>query len=168
MDIIKNKYIDVKKIIFLDIDGVLVSKNFKKTHDFILSKIFIDKSKMSFMSDSMGSYFDPICVENLNFLITKTDVDIVITSSNRVEGLAYLQELFQSRGIKGNVIGMTPVTLKADRSEEIMQWMAKNGEPDKFLIYDDENIKLKNFIGVNESYGLTRDDVEVGVNQLLM
>jgi hypothetical protein len=156
----------VKKIIFLDIDGVLISKNFKKTHDFILNKIFIDKSKMSFLSDSMGIHFDPICVENLNNLIDETEADIVITSSNRIEGLAYLQELFHNRGIKGNIIGMTPITLKADRSEEIMQWVINNGEPDRFLIYDDENIKLKNFIGVDESYGLTSGDVEVGIEIL--
>jgi hypothetical protein len=156
----------VKKIIFLDIDGVLISKNFKKTHDFILSKIFIDKSKVSFLSDNMGIYFDPICVENLNKLIEKTEADIVVTSSNRIEGLAYLQELFITREITGNVIGITPLTLKANRSEEIMQWVVNNGEPDRFLIYDDEYIKLKNFIGIDDSYGLTKVDVEMGIDIL--
>lgn len=156
----------MKKIVFLDIDGVLISKNFKKTYDFILSKIFTDKSKVSFMSDSMGIYFDPICVNNINKLIDNTQADIVVTSSNRIEGLAYLQELFNSRGIKGNIIGITPVTLKADRSEEIMQWVAKNGEPDRHLIYDDEDIELKNFIAVDDNYGLTSEDVEVGIDIL--
>lgn len=150
----------------MDIDGVLISKNFKKTHDFILSKIFLDKSKMSFMSDSMGTYFDPICVENLNNLINETGADIVVTSSNRIEGLAYMQELFILRGIKGCVIGITPVTLKADRSEEIMQWIAKNGEPERFIIYDDEEINLNKFIGVDDRYGLTSVNVEVGIEIL--
>ncbi|NEN87383.1 HAD domain-containing protein [Paenibacillus elgii] len=113
------------KIIFLDIDGVLVT-----------SRHMVQSKKY------FGHAFDPECVRSLQEILEKTEANIVVSSSWR-EGrtLKQLQSIFELNGIK-KVVGMTPIIEGAIRGKEIKEYLndiLKNGlEVDKFVIIDDE------------------------------
>ncbi|MCM3268818.1 HAD domain-containing protein [Paenibacillus elgii] len=113
------------KIIFLDIDGVLVT-----------SRHMVQSKKY------FGHEFDPECVRNLQEILEKTEAKIVVSSSWR-EGriLKQLQSIFEINGIK-KVVGMTPIIEGAIRGKEIKEYLndiLNSGvEVDKFVIIDDE------------------------------
>jgi len=121
-------------IIFLDIDGVLYSSNHYKWL----------KTKGKRNKDKYGFLFDPKCVKNFNDIIRKTDAKIVISSSWRSGGLKTMQDCFSDRGVKGEIIGLTPIgtidNLYFCRAEEIKAWLTKNGVPEKFVIIDDMDL----------------------------
>lgn len=96
------------KLIFLDIDGVLVT-----------SRHMVQSKKY------FGHEFDPECVRNLQEVLEITEAKIVVSSSWR-EGrtLKQLQSIFEINGIK-NVIGMTPIIEGAIRGKEIMEFLIR-------------------------------------------
>ena len=95
-------------IIFLDVDGVLNSRNklietYKKTHK----------------PHSRYSYpFDERCLENLQLLIQETNSKIVITSTWRKDekGRRILLKALNEYELDNKVIGYTPVL---DKTREI-------------------------------------------------
>lgn len=113
------------KIIFLDIDGVLVT-----------SRHMVQSKKY------FGHEFDPECVRSLQEILEKTEAKIVVSSSWR-EGrtLKQLQSIFEINGIK-NVVGMTPIIEGAIRGKEIKEYLNRTLniglEVDRFVIIDDE------------------------------
>ncbi|KEQ25877.1 HAD domain-containing protein [Paenibacillus tyrfis] len=113
------------KIIFLDIDGVLVT-----------SRHMVQSKKY------FGHEFDPECVRNLQEILEITKAKIVISSSWR-EGrtLKQLQSIFEINGIK-NVVGMTPIIEGAIRGKEIKEYLNHilniGLEVGRFVIIDDE------------------------------
>lgn len=134
----------MKKIIFLNIDGVLNSESYYK------SKI--------------TKNFDPECVKRLNRIIKETNANIVISSSWK---LSYMT--FKDEGIKGTVIGMTPNflfdTWREDktRGAEIEQYLLKN-PCDNYVILDDGELfkeyQKKHWIQTDYRIGLTDENVE--------
>lgn len=113
------------KIIFLDIDGVMVTSR----HMLQSKKYF-------------GHEFDPACVRSLQEILERTEAKIVVSSSWR-EGrtLKQLQSIFEINGIK-NVVGMTPIIEGAIRGKEIKEYLNQilniGLEVDRFVIIDDE------------------------------
>lgn len=113
------------KLIFLDIDGVMVT-----------SRHLVQSSKY------FGHEFDPVCIRNLHDILIRTDASIVITSSWR-EGrtLKQLQSIFKINGIN-KVIGMTPIIDGANRGREIKEYIKNTQELgmtiSMFVIIDDE------------------------------
>jgi hypothetical protein len=113
------------KLIFLDIDGVMVTSR------------HLVQSKRYF-----GQEFDPECIKNLKAILDKTDADIVVSSSWR-EGrtLKQLQSIFEINGIN-KVIGMTPIIDGAIRGREIEEYLNNTKELgmgiSAFVIIDDE------------------------------
>ena len=61
----------MRKIIFLDFDGVLDS-------DYYSLVLF---RKVESLDDKYGTRFDPYCVQNLKHIIEETDADIVVSST---------------------------------------------------------------------------------------
>ncbi len=136
------------KIIFLDIDGVL-NVNFPS-------------------HDEYGRSFHPHFVENLRYIIKKTQAKIVISSTWRFSGLVIMKEMWEKRQLPGEVIDITPHIDICKRGEEIEYWL-KNNEVDSYVIVDDDNDMLEsqqeNFIktsgnishedNVNNGMGLT-------------
>lgn len=125
------------KVIFLDIDGVL-----NTAHSMKKREVFIE------MGDHVVGFnqFDEICVENFNKLIEATGAKIVISSTWR-EGCVrngtfhLLVEHLKKQGVKGEVIGHTPVTWKGVRNREIDMWLEENKESsgvEKYVIIDDD------------------------------
>ncbi|CAH1232557.1 hypothetical protein PAECIP111891_07042 [Paenibacillus allorhizoplanae] len=111
------------KIIFLDIDGVLVTTN---------SLIPSDKY--------FGNKFDPISVRYLIDILNATDAKIVISSSWR-EGrtLVQLQSIFKANGIDDCIIGLTPsFNGETIRGKEIKAFLDTCRDVECFVIIDDE------------------------------
>ncbi len=120
----------MKIIIFLDIDGVLYTSKYNK---YLLDNNLKDR-------DDCGYIFDVECVKNLNFLNSKLDFDVVVTSTWRSKGLDYLKTLFDDRNIDVNIVGMTPLgtidKLYFSRCDEVKDYeYIKNYE--KIIVIDD-------------------------------
>jgi hypothetical protein len=147
------------KIIFLDIDGVL-NVNFPS-------------------HDEYGRVFHPHFVENLRYIIEKTQAKIVISSTWRFSGLVIMKEMWEKRNLPGEVIDITPHIDICKRGEEIEYWL-KNNEVDSYVIVDDDNDMLEsqqeNFIktsgnishedNINNGMGLTLKCAEKAINIL--
>lgn len=76
------------KIIFLDIDGVL--NVYPQGHD------------------EYGAIFHPHLVENLKLILDQTGAKIVVSSTWRRSGLSIMKEMWEKRGLPGEVIDITP------------------------------------------------------------
>ena len=164
------------KVIFLDIDGVLNS--YDNMH--ALHKLDPRNS-----GDSFGAYFDERCVRWLSYIINETDCKIVISSTWRCKGIKRIKELWETRNLPGEIIGVTPHEASeetinlyaatnnvADRGYEIQEWIDEN-KPDRYCIIDDDDdmlpIQKNNFVKTSNKIGLdlpTSESVIVILNSI--
>lgn len=93
------------KIIFLDIDGVL--NVIPQGHD------------------EFGAVFHCEFVNNLEKIILLTGAKIVISSSWRKSGLVVMQQMWQKRGLPGQVIDTTPSLYVFKGTDNIRFWNSK-------------------------------------------
>lgn len=140
------------KIIFLDIDGVLN----------VMSREF----------DEYGQLFNPIFVNNLAYIIEKTNAKLVISSTWRYSGHNRMINMWKYRNLPGEIIDITPDLYKdVDRGDEIKAWLEKNiDKVDNYCIIDDDDDmlteQLNNFVKTSGNidhpdcddigYGLTK------------
>jgi len=108
------------KVIFLDIDGVMITSHV-----------------------SQGK-FTPNCVENLKGIMKETGALIVVSSTYRQMGFDMLKSLFASNGLTEGLIGMTPMLHQQTRGKEIGQYLEEAEldsvtSIDKFVIIDDRD-----------------------------
>ena len=143
----------MEKYIFLDFDGVINTQNDK---------------------------FDKNAMANLRRLLEKTDAKVVISSTWRLQGMEYIQQLWQEHHMQGEVIGLTPSCNSTNFSNvdgqeewqglhgckglEIAEWLRLNAkEPYHYVILDDEEDILFNqrehLVKVDGSKGLSKTDV---------
>ena len=143
----------MEKYIFLDFDGVINTQNDK---------------------------FDKNAMANLRRLLEKTDAKVVISSTWRLQGMEYIQQLWQEHHMPGEVIGLTPSCNSTNFSNvdgqeewqglhgckglEIAEWLRLNAkEPYHYVILDDEEDILFNqrehLVKVDGSKGLSKTDV---------
>ena len=131
----------MRKIIFLDIDGVI---NTKEWH----SKMTKDTPK-----DEYGYAFDPEAVANLAHIIGKTDAVIVISSSWKFYGVTKLRHMWKIRNLPGTILDITPNTVSDEmllnanldemelgvcRGNEIKEWLSRHkGKVSNYVIIDD-------------------------------
>jgi len=144
----------MKKVIFLDIDGVL---NTEQT-DIRLIEKYGESKYEKYLYDDYGRIFDDNAVKALRKIIDKTNAQIVISSTWRVRGLTFLNSLWKKRNMPGKIIGITPSLRLESRGEEIAEWMRRN-PVDKYVIIDDnKDILLEqglNFVKTRWEMGLT-------------
>ena len=131
----------MKKVIFLDIDGVL---NTKEWH----SRMTKDTPK-----DEYGYTFDPVAIANLAHIIDETGAFIVISSSWKFHGVPKLRKMWEIRNLPGTILDITPNTISDEmllnanldemelgvcRGNEIKEWLSKhNSEVSNYVIIDD-------------------------------
>lgn len=131
----------MRKIIFLDIDGVLNTKFWHK---------HLDKDAKR---DRYGYQFDPKAVSNLANIIEKTGAEIVISSSWKYIGIEELRGMWQERSLPGTIIVVTPSYMSdglllspelsdadcyKERGCEIKGWLLKHkNESLRYVIIDD-------------------------------
>lgn len=166
----------MKKVVFLDIDGVL---NTERQHW---------HCQMNGIApiDRFGYAFDPKAVENLATILTETGAEIVISSSWKSIGFTNLLDMWYKRGLPGKIIGVIPNTVSDEfllnanlddlelmpiRGMEIKEWLAgTKGKVSHYAIIDDENSMLPEqqpyFVQTNPQFGITKKDVEK-VKQIL-
>lgn len=152
----------MRKIIFLDFDGVLNTCWWER-------KTPIDK---------YGYAFDPNAVANLAKIINETGADIVVSSSWKCLGLAKLKKMWKERNLPGKVIDVTPnsvgdefllhadlddIDLLSIRGQEIKEWLMLNGKDlTHYVILDDMDDILQeqedHFVWIDPEVGITKDD----------
>ena len=164
----------MKKIIFLDIDGVI---NTKEWH----SKMTKDTPK-----DEYGYAFDPIAVANLAHIIDKIGADIVISSSWKFYGVPKLREMWKKRNLPGTILDITPNTISDEmllnanldefqlgvcRGNEIKEWLSRHEDIiSNYVIIDDFDDMLseqEDHVVLTESLiGITEWDAEKAIKIL--
>lgn len=164
----------MKKIIFLDIDGVLNTQLW-----------YIQKNRHTPI-DKYGYAFDPNAVANLKRIVEETGADIVISSSWKCMGLIQMEDMWNDRNLPGRIIGITPnsvsdeLLLHADidsmelfhiRGEEIKEWLSKHGKRvSNYVIIDDMDNMLpeqqSHFVQTNPEVGITKEDSEKAIKIL--
>ena len=161
----------IRKIMFLDIDGVLNTKWWYTQMD------------RNSPRDQYGYAFDPKAVANLKRIVEETGANIVISSSWKSFGFSELEEMWTDRGLPGKLIGVTPnsvsdeLLLDADidsielfhiRGEEIKEWLIKHGKHvSNYAIIDDMDNMLpeqqSHFVQTNPEVGITEEDAEKAI-----
>ena len=108
--------IATRRVIFLDIDGVLAPIR---------------------RWDRYGD-LDPACIQVLNEIVARGGADVVVSSTWRYgKTVAELQEILDAQGFSGSVLDKTPTGAPgADRGEEIAAWLAEHAV-DGYVIIDD-------------------------------
>lgn len=140
------------KVIFLDIDGVL------NDHTILDSGCCgIDREKASF----------------LNYIIRKTGARLIITSAWRymvlcdamtAHGFSYL---LRTHGIDATIDGFTTLDESiCTREAQIKEYLRNAINIDKYVIIDDLNLDIDNFVKIDGNIGLTLNDVEKAISIL--
>ena len=140
-----------KKVLFLDIDGVLNSKKTLGVY---------------------GEHLSSEMVRRLNKIVKLTDCDVVISSSWRIlYDIQILQAMLFNQGMTWahKIIGRTDDS-SSIRGKEIKKYLDLNPEYNVYCILDDETDMLEEqkqfFIRTNWDLGLTEDDVETAIKLL--
>lgn len=161
----------MKKIIFLDIDGVLNTQ------------LWYTQMNRNTPQDKYGYAFDPNAIANLKRIVEETGADIVISSSWKCMGLTQMEDMWNDRNLPGKIIGITPnsvsdeLLLHADidsmelfhiRGEEIKEWLSKHGKRvSNYAIIDDMDNMLpeqqSHFVQINPEVGITKEDSEKAI-----
>lgn len=164
----------MKKVIFLDIDGVLNTRDWH-------SRMTKDT-----LRDEFGWVFDPVAVSNLAHIIEETGADIVISSSWRFYGVPKLRKMWEIRNLPGSVLDITPNTVSDEillnanldememgvcRGNEIKEWLSKHkGEVSNYVIIDDFDDLLQEQMShaviTNTLIGITESDAEKAITIL--
>ena len=162
----------MKKVIFLNIDGVLNPKWWER----------------KIPADRFGCAFDPKTVSCLATIIKETNAEIVVSSSWKLMGLQTLQDMWKERKLPGNIIDITPnymsdeLLLNAGMSDsdidildirgiEIKGWLVLHGaDVSNYVIIDDMDDILSeqqsHFVQTDPEFGITNDDVKKVVHLL--
>jgi len=110
------------KILFLDIDGVLVTGE----------SMALTKSPHAFGKGPLSE---------LHRILDATGCKIVISSTWRFQGMDNLVKELWVLGLRvGEIVGATPI-LETGRGNEILAWLGKN-PAEKFVVVDDESHEL--------------------------
>lgn len=157
------------KVIFLDIDGVLNSQDW-----YVYRRDNVDTH--SVQAQYPFYEFDPRAIARLNRIIAETDAKIVVSSSWRSgETIESLQNLLDSVGVVGEVIGFTPHLwcqkpyeemdgYRVPRGCEIDWWLDNHGEFQRINWSREEQIKYTEKSKV-KNYIILDDDSDMLYNQ---
>jgi hypothetical protein len=133
----------LRKIIFLDIDGVLNCEDAYKSGEC---------KYVEFTSENGGKdHYQGFCRRSkdlLNRLIDETGAGIVISSTWRRSGLEFMKKVWELEGMRGEIIGLTPSL----RNSEIS--IPRGLEIDHFLKND------LGFYHINWDQGMQMDRME--------
>ena len=145
--------INMRKILFLDFDGVMVTDRYQD------QRVASDNP----IRDDYGAIFDPACVEYLQEIIDATDAEIVVTSTWKMNlGLDGLQQMWDARSLPGTVIDITPDIDPIHRGDEIAAWLAANPGAVRYAIIDD--CPILDFLRGEQLQHLFKVDERIGLN----
>ena len=124
------------KVLFLDIDGVL---NHEKHYRWLMET----DEPTPLQRVYPYSEFNPVSCQILNKIIEETGCKIVLSSTWRLDGLQYMNNIFKHVGIFHKLYDITPsLAHKYDttlcRGKEIDKWLNEHPEVTKYVILDDD------------------------------
>lgn len=156
----------MKKVIFLDIDGVLRPYNYTDAVEKVWKENPDCKTK-----DEFGYYFAPYAVDALYYILAATNANIVITSDWRRNGLSEMKRLWRQRRLPGidKLIGITPMAGQPTRGDEIQAYLDDNLDITNYVIIDDLDIGTPHdlfFLKLDSKIGLTLPYAEAAVTIL--
>lgn len=154
------------KVLFLDIDGVLNSANYRKQKgaDYIFS--IVDETKIPLLKK----------------IIDATGAELVLSSSWRkgwyfhqdadTFGGNYFDKLFEKYSL--NIYSKTPVLEHCQRAKEIRLWLVDYSQKgiESFAIIDDidffvNDVDLRqHFVQTSDDFGLTEENVIEAIKKL--
>lgn len=151
-----------RRIIFLDIDGVLnCIEGFEREecNSGIRALVYDDFSK-----EAVGFY--PPAVARLKAILEETQAEIVVMSTWRL-GLevVQLQAIFNAYGIHC-IADKTPESQKGWRGSEVQMWLDQNdGDNIQWITIDDDGdfTQLDRHIRADHTFGLRDIDVEKAI-----
>lgn len=140
------------KVIFLDIDGVLVNR---------------DSLRVAGGFRAVGA---PSCVEALNKIVEETGAQIVVSSTwRRKFRYSDMCRLLYMWGVTGKVIDCTPFDYKFTmRGQEIAKWL-EGEHVDSFIILDDDcdmGDLCNRLVQTCNEKGLTMEDAKEAIARL--
>lgn len=150
-DFKKLSTLDLSRIIFLDIDGVLNSYDW-----------YLDDRNPGNINGQEGD-LDPLCIGRINFICDKMSAKIVISSDWRYETGFKLR--LERAGLK-NIVGYTPIFThrKLTRGQEIFCYTNIHPEIKQYCIIDDTDdilqFQLPHFVKINSMRGFLDEDIE--------
>jgi hypothetical protein len=146
------------KVVFLDIEGVLVNRNSLK------------------VASGMRSRGDAPCVAALNRITSTTGAYIVVSSTWRLSGADRCRKYLTDWGVTALVLGITPdgsqdpnddtKWLQVERGVEIEDYLRMHPSIDSFVILDDDSdmAHLKDRLVKTEfEIGLTEADADQAI-----
>lgn len=155
------------KIIFLDIDGVLNSEKFYKNEAQHEKWKRAESEGYSREEQDAIANIDPESVKWLNYIINKTNAELVISSTWRFDENLKIKLSFM--GIKP-FIGITPKTWERHRGTEIQMWLDRHPEVFNYVILDDDcdmlDSQLNNFVNTSWLEGLNEDSANKAIKIL--
>ena len=151
----------MKRLLFLDIDGVLNSGEYTKKLDHTM------------ITDGNGDFpdIDPEAMNRLNSIINETDCEVILSSGWR--NFPNIKEHLLECGLCKPIKDVTPVSF-VSRGYEIYYYLQTNNwdkKYDKFVILDDNDFDISvnfpyNFIQTTFQYGLTDELTTEIINRL--
>lgn len=159
----------MKKIIFLDIDGVLNSRVYTKSEAFLKETEGVSDAELMLIRHDL--HIDPLAVALLDELIEKSGADVVLSSTWRQKySPEAITELMATRGFKHKVVDKTPALFgkfsssRIPRGKEINAYLRSLPEwPEAFVILDDNDdmLNLKDHLVLtSKRTGITSADVD--------
>ena len=159
------------KVVFLDIDGVLNTKEWQ------------GRMTSDTLKDEFGYAFSPVAVANLTHIIDETGAEIVISSSWKFYGVAKLREMWKNRNLPGTILDITPNTVSDEvllnanleeielgvcRGNEIKEWLSRHKQKvSNYVIIDDFDDLLpeqeEHAVITNTLMGITEKDAEKAI-----
>jgi hypothetical protein len=142
-----------RKIVFLDIDGVLNGDRYIE-------------ARGPQASDELwtSADLDPLAIQALNALIQQTGAKVVVSSSWRHHHtLDELRDVLRERGFVGDLIDVTPRMHGEPRGVEIRTWIRVQSTPNlRIVVLDDEAPTAEldsRWVRTDPTCGLTEPDV---------
>lgn len=152
-----------RKVIFLDVDGVINSGNNQ-----------LRNARLKRTCETM--YFNPVCMKLLKELVESTGADLVLSSTWRLpdektKSVCHLDNLIKR--LADYELGLFSQTgpTRFCRNDEINEWLRSHPDVDGYVILDDVNDdfqgeNLRRLVLVDEVVGLTDSNVVQAVNFL--
>ena len=148
------------KVIFLDIDGVLNCENGYKGGFCKYKEIIVGSGE----KDHYQQFYPP-AKKFLNKLNEEIDAKIVISSTWRIDGIDFMENVWKSEDMSGEIIGLTPnfrnanIPYTVPRGCEIDFWLKESG----LRVVKWSKIKLAEFMAESdiENYIIIDDDSDM-------
>lgn len=140
------------KVIFLDIDGVLVNRT-----SFTLPRLKLEEHALSYHTA------DPQCIALLNRIVAETGARVVVSSVWRGLGMKRIKGILKAWNADVQIIGLTAEIRDAIRGVEIQAWLDAQTDVESFVILDDDSDmgQLKHRLVETEAMlGLTEADAD--------